>query len=82
MTFDEYLVSMLGKKGARELKKHKHSESNVIIIAGPQGPTGKSTLGIVLKKHGFNVIDGFRTYRVELDKPIENMVQNFADTVD
>ena len=84
MKFDDYLNMVLGKKKARELKQHKRAEKDFIVVAGPQGPTGKSTLCRVLEKHGYHVVEGYRVYTVELNKMLkdEEMIQGLSSQVE
>lgn len=80
MNFDEYLTSLLGKEEARKLKFALEC-GKTIIVTGEQGPTGKSVLEKVLNQKGYHAIEGFHTYTVELNKPIENMIPNFEKKI-
>lgn len=78
--FQEYLNSVLDPDKVQQLKEALDC-GKTIIVAGKQGPTGKSVLTDVLNQKGYHAIEGFHTYTVELNKPIENMIPNFKDKV-
>jgi polynucleotide 5'-kinase involved in rRNA processing len=73
MEVKEYLKS-LGVK----IPSHK---ATVIIIDGPQGPTGKTTLKTVLTNLGYTVFEKWETVTITLDKPLEHVYPNMLDSV-
>lgn len=64
---DEYLEDLLGPEKARRLAKAVR-DGKTIIITGPQGPTGKTTLWDTLRKAGYPVIEKWNTYEISLRK--------------
>ena len=86
MNFNEYLVSAVGKKKAREiLDMTQHEKSTrFIVITGRQGPTGKSTLSEVLERHGYRTLELYEHIFIELNEEIQrpDIVPNFASLVD
>ena len=43
-----------------------------IIVSGPQGPTGKTTVTRILRKLGIDACEKYLTMEIEIDKPLEN----------
>ena len=43
-----------------------------IIVSGPQGPTGKTTVTRILRKLGIDACEKYLTMEIEVDKPLEN----------
>ena len=84
MTFEEYLVSMIGKEKANELLNMSCSEKKYtfIIIDGRQGPTGKSTLSNVLKKHGFLTLELYEHKIIQLNNELQCQIPEFSKYVE
>ena len=82
--FKDYLISMLGKKKAREILSMTSAEKKckIIIIDGIQGPTGKSTLATVLKKHGYLVLEQWECKKIELNDMLQHQTVKFSDCVE
>ncbi len=71
-----YMNSLLGEKAALELLKAIQNQKT-ILIRGPHGPTGKTTLCRMLRKHGASAVEEKDVYEVILDNPLENRIPNF-----
>ena len=71
-----YLNSLLGEKAALELLEAIQNQKTV-LIRGAQGPTGKTTLCRMLRKHGASAVEEKDVYEVILDNPLENRIPNF-----
>lgn len=64
-----YLYSILSKKQVEEINTAL-KDGKTIIIKGPSGPTGKTTLKKILQKNGYRSVEEYETYAIILDKPI------------
>ena len=84
MAFADYLNSMLGQKKAGVILNmtQQEKQDRPIIISGRQGPTGKSTLKKILRKHGYWVLESFECVEVALDKEIQHPIADFVSLVD
>ena len=84
ISFFNYLVSMVGPDVAEELLSmgNQEKEQQYIIIGGRQGPTGKSTLCKVLRKHGYKVLEMHEQKYIQLDAELQCKVASFGDCVD
>lgn len=80
MNLNEYLKSLLSDKKLKEVRAALKS-GKTIIVSGKQGPTGKSTLVDVLRGNGYNAVEKFQTYDIELDKTIKNITPNFRNEI-
>lgn len=66
---DNYIISLLGKNRVYELAGAIRN-GKTIIIGGPSGPTGKTTLWNELRKAGYSVVEKHNTYEVFLKDPV------------
>lgn len=66
---DNYIVSLLGEKRTYKLARAIR-QGKTIIIGGPNGPTGKTTLWNELRKAGYSVVEKPNTYEVFLRDPV------------
>lgn len=66
---DTYIVELLGKKRAYELAEALQNRKT-IIIDGPNGPTGKTTLCNELRKAGYSAVEKHNTYEIFLNDPL------------
>lgn len=84
ISFADYLESMLGRKKAKEILNMTQQERKAcpVIISGRQGPTGKSTLRQVLRRHGYWVLEPFEGIEVTLNNELQHPVADFASLVD
>jgi predicted ATPase len=81
MSFEEYLEDLLGKRGKRELLKAL-AANRAIVISGPSGPTGKTTLAAVLRDRGYVVYEkDLAVHEVCLSEPIKERIPFFWRTV-
>lgn len=80
MEFDHYLETLLGADSARSLLK-AIAAGKTIIISGPQGPTGKSTLCRVLKKRGVSAFEQMDVYEVDIPNPLQKPTPRMEDTI-
>lgn len=62
----KYLIDLLGSEEAKDLESAIRQDQ-LIIVAGRQGPTGKSTLYRFLKKKGVKTIEAYQTHEIVLD---------------
>jgi len=79
----EYLYSMLPASEVKRLIDvlQGRTEKKAIVITGPQGPTGKTTLSEVLKKSGYPVFEAYQVHEIRLDKPIAKPVPINSDDI-
>lgn len=79
-----YLTEMLGLHAAREIlsMSSQEKEQRYIIIDGRQGPTGKSTLCKVLRKHGYKVLEMHEQKYIRLDTELQCKIADFNELVD
>ena len=71
MTGWQYLKQILTKEQmpvVRFAKKYGYK----IIVSGPQGPTGKTTVTRILRNLGIDACEKYLTMEIEVDKPLEN----------
>lgn len=87
MTLSTYLKELLGETKAHDLIAACKT-GRTIAIAGPQGPTGKTTICRVLTKAGYRAIEVMsastienRAYVVSLNHFIKNQIPCFEDTI-
>lgn len=80
MEFDMYLKKLLGEDAARDLLR-AITEGKTIIISGPQGPTGKSTLCRVLKKRGVSASEQMDVYEVTVPDPLQELTPRMEDLI-
>lgn len=81
MKFDDYLESLLGKREKNKLKKALKA-GVLIVIDGPHGATGKTTLFRVLQERGYNVVEKeLHTHEVCLTKPLKECIPSFERSV-
>ena len=80
MELKEYLKESLGKRTAQELLGAA-AEGRTIIISGPNGPTGKSTLCAVLKKAGVSAIERKDMYEVSVHIPLKELTPHMSDLI-
>ena len=78
-----YLTEMLGLHAAREIlsMNSQEKEQRYIIIDGRQGPTGKSTLCKVLRKHGYKVLEMHEQKYIRLDAELQCKIADFSDLI-
>lgn len=76
----EYLRKLLGERTAEDLLA-AISEGKTIIIAGPNGPTGKSTLCSVLKRMGVSVAERKDVYEVSVHVPLKELTPHMSDLI-
>lgn len=78
-----YLTEMLGLHAAREIlsMSSQEKEQRYIIIDGRQGPTGKSTLCKVLRKHGYKVLEMHEQKYIRLDAELQCKIADFSDLI-
>lgn len=72
MQFNDYLKKLLGEDSAHDLLK-AISNGKIIVISGPQGPTGKSTLCRVLKRRGVPAFEQMDVYEVNIPDPLQEL---------
>ncbi len=82
--FANYLISMVGRKKAKEILNmtQREKEKRLIIITGRQGPTGKSVLKQILKKHGYLVLESFECVEMVLNEELQQPIPDFTAWVD
>lgn len=81
ISFDEYLESLLGKREKNKLLKALKG-GLFIVITGPHGATGKTTLCRVLRERGYNVVEKeLHTHEVCLTEPLKECIRDFKDTI-
>lgn len=80
MDFKEYLYSLMGRQRANQLLD-AIKQGKTIIVAGPQGPSGKTTLAKILKKKGVPAIECHKTHIIVLQEPLKKMTPNFENEV-
>ena len=69
----EYFVNLLGKESAKKLMTAMRNYQ-WIIISGPKGPTGKTTLADVLRSIGYTyVIEDWLTTTIRVSKPLADI---------
>ena len=78
-----YLTEMLGLHAAREIlsMSSQEKEKRYIIIDGRQGPTGKSTLCKVLRKHGYQVLEMHEQKYMRLDAELQCKIADFSSLI-
>lgn len=78
-----YLTEMLGLHAAREIlsMNSQEKEQRYIIIDGRQGPTGKSTLCKVLRKHGYKVLEMHEQKYIRLDTELQCKIADFSSLI-
>lgn len=78
-----YLTEMLGLHAAREIlsMSSQEKEQRYIIIDGRQGPTGKSTLCKVLRKHGYKVLEMHEQKYIRLDTELQCKIADFSSLI-
>ena len=80
MTLNEYLDDLLGERAARELCA-AIADGKTILITGPRGPTGKTTLRDVLKKAGVPAIEQRDVYEVSVQLPLKARTPHMSELV-
>ncbi len=68
-TFKEKLTSLVGEKTANDVR-NAIANNKPIIVTGPQGPTGKTTLTNLINENGGIAFEEFEALTVRLDRPI------------
>lgn len=78
-----YLTEMLGLHAAGEIlsMSSQEKEQRYIIIDGRQGPTGKSTLCKVLRKHGYKVLEMHEQKYIRLDTELQCKIADFSSLI-
>jgi hypothetical protein len=84
ISFTNYLISMVGQEKAKEILSmtQQEKENRLIIITGRQGPTGKSALKRILRKHGYWVLEPCECVEVVLNKELQQPIPDFTCLVD
>ena len=84
LSFRKYLISMVGSEKAKEILNmtQREKENRLIIIAGRQGPTGKTVLKHILRKHGYWVLESSECVEVVLNEEIQQPIVDFICCVD
>ena len=67
--FKEKLTSLVGEKTANDVR-NAIANNKPIIVTGPQGPTGKTTLTNLINENGGIAFEEFEILTVRLDRPI------------
>ncbi len=80
MELKEYLGELLGERESQNLLDAV-SEGKTIIISGPNGPTGKSTLCSVLKRMGVPVAERKDVYEVSVHVPLKELTPHMSDLI-
>ena len=80
MELRAYLKKLLGECTAQELLDAA-AEGRTIIISGPNGPTGKSTLCAVLKKAGVSAVERKDVYEVSVHIPLKELTPHMSDLI-
>lgn len=81
MEFKEYLEMVLGKREKNKLLGAL-KEGLLIVIDGPSGATGKTTLCRVLREHGYNVVEKRHdVHEIYLKEPVKEQIRDFWKTV-
>ena len=80
MQMNEYLNNLLGKNEAEKLLDAIRTRKTV-LIDGPEGPTGKTTLCHVLQKAGVPAIEKMDTYEVNVRKPLDVLTPTLEKTI-
>lgn len=70
MQLRKYLENLLGKSEAENLVDAIR-EGKTIVVRGPQGPTGKTTLCNALRKAGASAVESWNVYEVTVQGPLE-----------
>ena len=90
--FNDYIGRLLGKGGAKVLRGALKGGS-VVVVGGPRGSTGKTTLVEVLRRKGHRAFEfgEFRILDVECDtdtlyfvklvKPLQKIIPNLAEQI-
>lgn len=79
MSLKDYLISLLGRKKSAELEKAVRS-GKLIVVSGVNG-SGKTTLVKVLKEKGYNAIEDFEVYNLNLDKKLDDVESNILTKI-
>lgn len=74
MTLNEYLDDLLGEREARKLRD-AISAGKTILITGPQGPTGKTTLCLALKKAGVPAVEQWEVREAGVHIPLKEVYE-------
>ena len=80
MTFVEYLESMFGEQKTMELRAAIRS-GKAIVIKGPAGPTGKTTLRRVLEKVEAPAFEERDLYEITVQKPLEKLTPRMEELI-
>ena len=67
--FKEKLTSLVGEKTANDVR-NAIANNKPIIVTGPQGPTGKTTLTNLINGNGGIAFEEFEVLTVRLDRPL------------
>jgi Flp pilus assembly CpaF family ATPase len=65
----EFLTTTVDKETAAAVRSAMKNDVP-IIIDGPQGPTGKTTLCRLINDNGGVAYEAYQTLRIVLDKPV------------
>ena len=71
MTGWQYLKSVLTEEQL-QVVRFAQKYGFTIIVSGPQGPTGKTTVTRILRRLGIDACEKYLTIEIKVDKPLEN----------
>lgn len=80
MELKTYLKDLLGDQESQKLID-AIAARKTIVISGPQGPTGKSTLCAVLRKVGASAVERMDVYEVAVHDPIEKLTPGMENLI-
>lgn len=66
----EHIKSLLDNQQLVQLAQSMKDKEQIIIIAGPQGPTGKTTLANYLKSQGYKAYEEWEVQKFYLNKKL------------
>lgn len=76
-----YLVSMIGTEGADKILNMTPQEKKTkfIMVAGKEGPTGKTTLKQILRDYGYQALEPFECIEIELSEELPHPIPDFIN---
>lgn len=80
MNLSPYLIDLLGAQKAWQLL-NAIAAGKTILVSGPNGPTGKSTLCRVLKKAGASAVEQGDVYEVNVHELLKNPTPHMEDFI-
>ena len=80
MELKTYLKDLLGDQESQKLID-AIAARKTIVISGPQGPTGKSTLCAVLRKAGASAVERMDVYEVTVHDHLEKLTPSMENLI-